>query len=253
MLCKFTILTSILVFIGYQTADCEWTSWSACSVSCGRGYQYRQCKAGAQACPTGHGLFAKICDLGTCLNITNVKKPLGKWRIVKGQVFIGGDQAFQKVPTASTTTTTTSATTKQLIANVVLDTVVHARVNETEKKEAGDWTEWSHCSNTCGNGIKVRTRKDCNIFNVSGISIPTCDGEVRDLSLCVGQSDECSMTILTNLKFERNETNHIHQSGNRFVTHAILAFTALILTAAACVSLFSILLVKLKKFNRNRY
>lgn len=198
-----------------------------------------------------------MCQMGECLHLSNMTQAGPPLKTVKGQVVMGefGRAPSPSTSTIATTTTTiaTTITTQQPIAtSVIVDALIQARIG-TEKKKPGDWTEWSHCSNTCGNGIKVRTKEDCKKSQVSGIIMTTCDGEIRDMDLCVGQSFECSQSILEDLKLERNETSNIQQSSNRFVTHAIFAFTALILTAAACVCLFSILLIKIKHFKRNRY
>ena len=52
----------------------------------------------------------------------------------------------------------------------------------------GDWTDWSTCSSSCGDGVKTRTRPCVDPATEKTVSSQLCYGRDQELVYCKGES-----------------------------------------------------------------
>ncbi|CAF0913672.1 unnamed protein product [Adineta ricciae] len=172
--------------IGYWS---NWTSFGACSVSCGVGYQYqtRQC------------LGAGIGCIGDAINITTCNTSIicpvdGNWTTWS---------TWSSCPATCGTASVyrTRNCTGALNGGVCLgsaldtqscDTNVTCVVNPFNATNGGYtvWSAWSACSTTCGTGVQVQTRACTNPLPSYGGSY--CVGSPINITSC-NSSQSCSI------------------------------------------------------------
>ena len=70
-----------------------------------------------------------------------------------------------------------------------------------------DWTQWSECSTTCGNGIRKRSRQYKDVKAAMGI----CTELLEDSEMCMGLAGSCGNDEDDNLydNDDMYESNHV--------------------------------------------
>lgn len=51
-----------------------------------------------------------------------------------------------------------------------------------------EWTEWSPCSSTCGNGLRRRSRQ---FEDASAAAGARCSERLEDIEMCLSENGEC--------------------------------------------------------------
>ncbi|KAI6173773.1 CRE-ADT-2 protein [Aphelenchoides besseyi] len=161
----------------------DWTFWSACSVSCGRGSQarYRRCTTAqntiAFSCP-GKTMDIRNCDELPCA--PPLPTTVGVW------------QSWSAWSACSTTCGPGVQTRDRLCSKEPCDGSGTQRMacNVKECSQTwNNWGQWSECSRLCGRGIRSRSR-NCPWG-------ATCPGSAVEQNYCNEQA--CTSTAANSL------------------------------------------------------
>ena len=50
-----------------------------------------------------------------------------------------------------------------------------------------EWSEWSKCSSTCGNGLRKRSRQ----YKDPKLAMAVCNEIIDDMEMCLSENGEC--------------------------------------------------------------
>ena len=138
-----------------QAEPGDWSQWSRCSKSCGNGEKTR-----TRDCLTKSTVPCRAADLTNTIQcfLRACQAELGNWnQWSRCSASCGNGQKRR---------------TRECLGSALLcfstETTQTDQCNEKEcQAEFGDWTQWSSCSASCGNGEQTRTRACLSSFTVS--------------------------------------------------------------------------------------
>uniref|UniRef100_A0A915MQQ4 Uncharacterized protein n=1 Tax=Meloidogyne javanica TaxID=6303 RepID=A0A915MQQ4_MELJA len=144
----------------------EWTPWTQCSVSCGRGSQarYRRCQNSQGSACDGSWQQRMACNLRECFGGWNT------WGVWSECSRLCGKGVRSRSRTCPSDASCPGSSTEQSFCNEQA-----CAEKETLNAEWSGWSVWGPCSATCGNGVRRRTRH-CQYGN--------CPGYHFDSSIC---------------------------------------------------------------------
>lgn len=144
--------------IGYWS---NWTSLSACSVSCGLGYQYqtRQCLGAGFGC-VGEAIITTVCNTNTSCPVDGNWTAWTDWSACPATCGTATIYRTRNCTGASNGGVCygSSVDTRLCDTNVSCSSFAEEPINGGYT----DWSNWTTCSSTCGEGTQVRTRSCTN-------------------------------------------------------------------------------------------
>uniref|UniRef100_A0A3Q3GN63 Adhesion G protein-coupled receptor B2 n=1 Tax=Kryptolebias marmoratus TaxID=37003 RepID=A0A3Q3GN63_KRYMA len=149
----------------------EWSSWSLCSVTCGRGSRMRtrKCMDGGEAEACGRPeIQTKLCNIAVCP--------------VEGQWLEWGDWSKCSV------TCNTGTQQRQRRCSASVHGWAECKGPHQETRDCtnpscsnwGSWNHWSLCSKTCDSGLQRRFRT----CEGTGMQSSPCDGSEEEVRPC---------------------------------------------------------------------
>ncbi|XP_023308347.2 spondin-1 [Lucilia cuprina] len=126
-----------------------WSAWSECTAECGEGHQYR----------TRVYKQADVAKIYNCDSMVRRRQD----RPCQGQKCSGMEAAFGYPPYE------TNQWSEVEDGEVIFDSVLPQMPVKSAKTKAecmlGNWSPWSECSVSCGEGVRERTREYVNPYN----------------------------------------------------------------------------------------